>query len=315
MVEWSRAPSVEELPCYPAPPRVPWSEPSTFRASSGALIELRRGGPGYRGQMLNVVVTGAAGRLGTYACAAIDAAPDLSLVGAVDQAGATPLPPRGTRTEDLEVHPALTPAVLERAAVVLELTNAAGAESHARLALETRTAVVVGASGLSAEAMDALGGLATEHGTGIVVVPNFSLGAVLLVRLAALAAPHFASVEVIELHHDQKLDAPSGTARHTLDRLAAARSEAGLEAPRDATADEALRGARGGVGAGGIHVHSVRLPGLIAHEEILFGAAGETLTLRHDSYDRSSFVAGILLALRSAPTRRGLTVGLDDLLD
>jgi 4-hydroxy-tetrahydrodipicolinate reductase len=146
-------------------------------------------------------------------------------------------------------------------------------------------------------------------------VPNFALGALLLERFAAQAAKYFESVEVIELHHPEKRDAPSGTATNTLQILAEARAEAGLANPPDATEVESLAGSRGGVGPGGIHVHSVRLRGLVAHEEILFGSPGEQLSLRHDSFDRSSFVAGALLAVRNVGKRTGLQVGLGDFLD
>jgi len=139
---------------------------------------------------------------------------------------------------------------------------------------------------------------------------------VLLMRFCELAAPHMDGVEVIELHHDAKRDAPSGTARQTAAGIAAARSRAGSPPlPADPTTEHVLAGARGAEGPGGIRIHSVRLPGLIAHEEVIFGALGQSLTIRHDSYDRRSFMPGVLLAVRAVPGRPGLTVGLEALLD
>ena len=160
-----------------------------------------------------------------------------------------------------------------------------------------------------------LGQLADAGSRECLIVPNFALGAVLLERFAEQAARYFESVEVIELHHPDKRDAPSGTATNTLQILANARASAGISDPPDATEVETLTGSRGGVGPGGIHVHSVRLRGLVAHEEILFGSPGEQLTLRHDSFDRSSFVAGALLAVRKVGQRTGVHVGLGELLD
>jgi 4-hydroxy-tetrahydrodipicolinate reductase len=149
-------------------------------------------------------------------------------------------------------------------------------------------------------------------GVGVLVAPNFALGAVLLMRFAAQAAVHFESVEVIELHHPDKVDAPSGTARHTAAAIAAARREAGLPISPDATVS-GLDGARGAE-VDGVRVHSVRLRGLVAHEEVLLGGPGEQLTLRHDSFDRVSFMPGVLLAVRKVAARPGLTVGLENYL-
>jgi 4-hydroxy-tetrahydrodipicolinate reductase len=134
-------------------------------------------------------------------------------------------------------------------------------------------------------------------------------------RFSELAAPHMEGVEVIELHHDAKRDAPSGTAMRTAERIAEARAAAGAAPmPADATTELVLDGARGAVAAGGVHVHSVRLPGLVAHQEVVFGAEGQSLSLRHDSYDRRSFMPGVLLAVRAVPDRPGLTLGLEPLL-
>ena len=147
------------------------------------------------------------------------------------------------------------------------------------------------------------------------VAANFAIGAVLLMRCCELVAPFMESVEVIELHHEHKRDAPSGTALHTAELIAGARRAADAgPLPPDPTTELVLEGARGGEGAGGVRVHSVRLPGLVAHEEVIFGALGQSLTLRHDAYDRRSFMPGVLLAVRRVPERPGLTVGLGALL-
>jgi 4-hydroxy-tetrahydrodipicolinate reductase len=149
-----------------------------------------------------------------------------------------------------------------------------------------------------------------EAGANIVIAPNFAIGAVLMMRFAELAAPYFETAEVIELHHDQKVDAPSGTAMLTAERMAAASSD---WVP-DPTTTMVVNGARGGEGPGGIHVHSVRLRGLVAHQEVLLGTTGQSLSIRHDSYDRTSFMPGVLLAVRAVRERAGLTIGLDALL-
>ena len=143
------------------------------------------------------------------------------------------------------------------------------------------------------------------------IAPNFAIGAVLMMRFAELAAPYFETAEIIELHHDQKIDAPSGTALATAQRMA----DASADWAPDPTTDDVVAGARGGSGPGGIPVHSVRLRGIVAHQEVLLGTTGQTLTIRHDSYDRSSFMPGVLLAVKKVGDTPGLTVGLDALLD
>jgi 4-hydroxy-tetrahydrodipicolinate reductase len=173
---------------------------------------------------------------------------------------------------------------------------------------------VVGTTGWTPDKLDAVrAALDEKPGVGVLVAPNFALGAVLLMRFAAMAAPHYESVEVIELHHPDKVDAPSGTAQHTARLVAEARREAGSAPIPDATAT-GLEGARG-ADVDGVRVHAVRLRGLVAHEEVLLGAPGELLTLRHDSFDRASFMPGVLLGVRGIAARPGLTVGLEHLLE
>jgi 4-hydroxy-tetrahydrodipicolinate reductase len=234
--------------------------------------------------------------MGAESVRAIDAADDLELAASLGSGD--PLT-------------ALTEA---QASVVVEFTRPDVVLEHVRWCVERGLHVVTGTTGFTPERLDTVRGwLASAPGVGVAVVPNFALGAVLMMRFAEIAARYFESAEIVELHHPQKVDAPSGTARLTAERIAAARAQAGLGAPPDATIDE-VAGARG-ASIDGIPVHSVRARGLVAHQEVLFGAAGETLTIRHDSFDRASFMPGVLLAVRQIVGRPGLTVGLDPLLD
>jgi 4-hydroxy-tetrahydrodipicolinate reductase len=179
-----------------------------------------------------------------------------------------------------------------------------------RWCAEHNVHAVVGTSGLTEGNIDEIRSLFEGSRANCIVAPNFAIGAVLLVRLAELAAPYFETAEIIELHHDGKIDAPSGTAMHTAERMAAASKE---WAP-DPTTKEVVEGARGAKGPGGIPIHAVRMRGMVAHEEVLLGTMGQTLSVRHDSYDRTSFMPGVLLAVKAVADRPGLTVGLDSLL-
>jgi 4-hydroxy-tetrahydrodipicolinate reductase len=244
---------------------------------------------------IRVGVLGAAGRMGSQACQAVDAAEDLELAAAVGSSD--PLT-------------SLTDAGVQ---VAVDLTRPAAAMDNVRFCVEHGIHAVVGTSGMDDDRLATVRGwLAGAPDVGVTVVPNFAVGAVLMMRFAEQAARFFESVEIVELHHPDKADAPSGTAVRTASMIAAARREAGLSAQPDATST-GLDGARGAV-VDGVHVHSVRARGLVAHQEVLLGAAGETLTLRHDSYDRASFMPGVLLAVRQAGDRPGLTVGLEPLL-
>ena len=243
---------------------------------------------------VKVAVIGARGRMGRAVCAAVEAAPDLELGRQVDVG------------DDVET--------VAGAGVAVVFSTPDVALDHVLACVRLGVHAVVGTTGWTSERLDrvraALDGAA---GVGVLVAPNFALGAVLLMRFAALAAPHYESVEIIELHHPDKVDAPSGTARHTAELVAAARREAGSSPIPDATTT-ALEGARG-ADVEGVRVHSVRLRGLVAHEEVLLGAPGEQLTLRHDSFDRASFMPGVLLGVRRIADRPGLTVGLEHLLE
>ena len=250
--------------------------------------------------LLKVAVLGAAGRMGQTVCAAVDGAPDLELVARIDVG------------EDVAT------AVRESGAdVAIDFTVPSVTEANVHAALDGGAHVVVGTTGWDDESRarvsEHLERLA-ESGTprGVLIAPNFGLSAVLAMTFAAKAARYFESVEVIELHHPDKVDAPSGTARHTAHANAAARAEAGVASSPDAT--ETGWEARG-ADVDGVRVHAVRLRGLVAHEEILFGNTGEQLSIRQDSFDRVSFMPGVLLAVREVASRPGLTVGLENVLD
>ncbi|MYI56964.1 MAG: 4-hydroxy-tetrahydrodipicolinate reductase [Acidimicrobiia bacterium] len=264
--------------------------------------------------MIRVGVLGAAGRMGRTVCAAVVAAEDMQLVTAVDPAAA------GATVAELIGEEAAGDAgavtVADSADALVEAGVQVGVDftvlDSARQNLASMAAggihAVVGTTGFTPEDLEHAAGLFKR--SNCVIAPNFALSAVLMMRFAELAAPLFDSAEVIELHHDAKVDAPSGTAMMTAERMAAASGEWNP----DPTRTELLPGARGGQGPAGIRVHSIRLAGLVAHQEVILGAQGQTLTLRADSYDRSSFMPGTLLAIRAVTNRPGLTIGLEPLL-
>ena len=254
---------------------------------------------------------GAGGRMGSTVCRAVVDDPGLTLVAAVDphHAGLDLHQVCGVDQPDLHIAPdaeALLPAETQ---VAVDFTAIDAARETLRWCAANGVHAVVGTTGFTSDDYDELAGLFVK--SGCVIAPNFAIGAVLMMRFAELAAQYFETAEIIELHHDSKLDAPSGTAMMTANRMAAASPTWG----EDPTVDHVLEGARGGKGPAGIPVHSVRLRGLVAHQEVLLGTTGQSLTIRHDSYDRSSFMPGVLLAVKAVADRPGLTVGLDALLD
>ncbi|MDJ0386031.1 4-hydroxy-tetrahydrodipicolinate reductase [Streptomyces sp. G-G2] len=245
---------------------------------------------------LRVAVLGAKGRIGAEAVRAVEAAEDMELVAALS---------RGDKLETLAD---------AGAEVVVELTTPASVMGNLDFCVRHGMHAVVGTTGWTEDRLAQLTAwLSGSPETGVLIAPNFSIGAVLTMKFAAQAARYFDSVEVIELHHPNKVDAPSGTATRTAQLIAAARAEAGLGAQPDATAT-ALDGARG-ADVDGIPVHAVRLRGLLAHQEVLLGGEGETLTIRHDSLHHSSFMPGILLGARRVTQTPGLTFGLEHFLD
>ena len=264
--------------------------------------------------MIRVGVLGAAGRMGRTVCSTVAAAGDMELVAAVDPvaegipladlAGLEPAPGEAGVVVSASAD-ALAAAGTE---VAVDFTVVDSARANLRRLAADGVHAVVGTTGFTE---DDLAHLATIFDrSNCVIAPNFALSAVLMMRFAEMAAPLFETAEVVELHHDAKVDAPSGTAMMTAERMAAASGEWNP----DPTQTELLPGARGGVGPAGIRVHSVRLAGLVAHQEVILGAQGQTLTIRADSYDRSSFMPGTLLAIRAVPNRPGLTLGLEPLL-
>lgn len=264
--------------------------------------------------MIRVGVFGATGRMGRTVCAAVSADPDLELVAAIDphHAGLDLGQATGVDVPGLQVAGSAEALGAAGAHVAVDFTDRHAALANLSWCAGHGVHAVVGTTGFSPADLDRIAGLfEPDRGrSNCLVAPNFAIGAVVMMRLAELAAPWFDSVEIIELHHDAKLDAPSGTARLTAERVA----QASASWTPDPTRSEALAGCRGGEGPAGIRVHSVRLRGLVAHQEVLFGTTGQSLTIRHDSYDRGSFMPGVLLAVKRIAERPGLTVGLDSLL-
>jgi 4-hydroxy-tetrahydrodipicolinate reductase len=245
---------------------------------------------------MKVGVLGARGKVGAKVCEAVDAAEDMELVAAVDADGS------------------LDELVTAGAEAVVDFTHPDAVMYNLEFCIGHGIHAVVGTTGFDDGRLTRLRGwLTTSPGTGVLVAPNFSVGAILMMRFAAQAAAYYESVEIVELHHPDKADAPSGTARRTASLVAAARREAGLGPVPDATSTS-LEGARG-ADVEGVHVHALRVRGLVAHQEVILGAAGETLTIRHDSLDRISFTPGVLLGLRKIGSAPGLTVGLEAFMD
>ena len=248
--------------------------------------------------MTNVVVIGGSGRLGGAAAAGVAAADDLVLTSVVSRSGAVD-------AGEASVVAALGDLDPSTVDVIVDMTLADAARSHLAWAAEHGVHAVVGVTGFSDAELDGFAADFTD--SHCLIVPNFAIGAVLMMRFAELAAPWFDTVEVVEMHHDGKRDAPSGTARSTAQRIAAASSD---WAP-DPTEEEVVAGARGGR-VDGVPVHSLRMRGMVAHQEVVFGTTGQALTIRHDSTHHSSFVPGVLAAVRSVGSLgSGLTVGLD----
>ena len=245
---------------------------------------------------IRVGVLGARGRVGSAVCEAVRAAEDMDLVAEVDH--------------DDPLHL----LVDNGAQVVVDFTHPDVVMDNLAFCVDAGIHAVVGTTGFTEERLQILREhLSANPDTGVLIAPNFATGAILMMRFAVQAARYFPSAEIVELHHPNKADAPSGTAHRTAELMAAARAEAGCAPCPDATSTE-LDGARG-ADVGGVRVHSVRLTGLVAHQEVLLGTQGETLTIRHDSLDRSSFAPGVLLGVRSIGDAPGLTVGLENFMD
>jgi 4-hydroxy-tetrahydrodipicolinate reductase len=261
--------------------------------------------------MIRVGVFGAGGRMGSTVCGAVAADPELELVAAVDPyhegIDLTQLGVPDTRLSVARSAEAFADSGVD---VAVDFTVIDAARDNLVWCADHGVHAVVGTTGFSEDELDQLRMRFLSAAANAVIVPNFAIGAVLMMRFAELAAPYFETAEVIELHHDEKIDAPSGTAMLTAQRMAQASGTWG----KDPTEKVVLDGARGGEGPGGIRVHSVRLRGLVAHQEVVLGTTGQSLSIRHDSYERTSFMPGVLLAIRAVRERPGLTVGLDALL-
>jgi 4-hydroxy-tetrahydrodipicolinate reductase len=244
--------------------------------------------------VIKVGVVGAKGRMGHAVAEAVKSASDMQLVAAIDIG----VPPTACSEAGADV--------------IVDFTTPDAVMRTLKVNIERGVHCVVGTTGFTEERLQQVGEwVGANPGVGVLIAPNFGIGAVLMMRFSAMAARYFESVEIVELHHPDKVDAPSGTAAHTARLIAAAR--AGMPPAPDATEQE-IPGARG-ARVEGIPVHSVRLRGLVAHQEVLFGGLGETLTIRHDSLDRSSFMPGVLLGVREVRRHPGVTVGLADYLD
>jgi 4-hydroxy-tetrahydrodipicolinate reductase len=267
--------------------------------------------------MYRVGIIGALGKMGQDAVHAILNANDMDLVMAVHHTHEgvllrdkiEGLPPDCMLTLHSNLQHALESTSPD---VVIELTRPEHVDAHATAILSASAHALIGTTGLSHMQLDALDRLAHQQGKGILVAPNFAIGAVLLMKFAQEASRYFEHAEIIEYHHNQKLDAPSGTALRTAQLMQEARAEFGLQNVADT---EILAGARGAAVAHELRIHSVRLPGLVAHEEVIFGGVGQTLTIRHDSLSRQSFMPGILYAVRHLPSKTGLYHGLETLLE
>ena len=251
--------------------------------------------------MIRVGVSGANGRMGRLVASSIEQAADLELGGLFDTVGA------GEELAGVAI--SSDEAVLAGCAVVVEFTNPNVVMENLARWRSGGSHVVVGTSGFSADRLEAVADLFGEGPPNCLIAPNFSIGAVLMMRFAELAAPHFAAAEIVELHHDRKADAPSGTATNTAERIGSAQPD-----QRRAVDSVELTGGARGASVAGVPVHAVRLPGLVAHQEVLLGNEGEWLTIRHDTTDRTAFMAGVLLAVRHVANLPGLTVGIEGLL-
>lgn len=246
--------------------------------------------------MTKVGVLGAQGKVGAEICKAVQAADEFEFVAGID------------------VGDDISTLVQAGAQMVVDFTHPDVVMENLSFCIQNGIHAVVGTTGFTDERLDQLRTeLEASPDTGVLIAPNFSIGAILMMRFAAVAAPFYESVEVIELHHPDKADAPSGTARRTAELIAAARRDAGSAPMPDATSTS-LDGARG-ADVDGVRVHGLRIRGMVAHQEVVLGGPGETLTIRHDSMDRASFVPGVLTGLRSIAAHPGLTVGLESFLD
>ena len=263
--------------------------------------------------LVNVLVSGACGRMGQAVVKAVMEDPELELVGAVDlKGGADAGEMVGLGKSGVVVQTDLAAAIQSaKPQVMVDFTRPDVVFQDACTALKLGVSPVIGTTGLSDEAKKEIAELAEKHNTPAFIAPNFAIGAVLMMLMSRQAAKYMPNVEIIELHHDKKLDAPSGTALQTAEMIREVRQSMQQGHPDE---KEKVAGARGAE-VDGMHIHSVRLPGYVAHQEVIFGGLGQTLTIRHDSMNRESFMPGVVLACKKVRELTGLTIGLDKLLD
>lgn len=261
--------------------------------------------------MIRILVNGASGRMGSEVVRALVNEKDLSLVAAVDpkQAGKDAGEVAGIAANGIKIVATLEEGFLSKPDVVVDFTTPKVIFENAKKVLNAKIHIVIGTTGLTEEQRKALSEISEKTGANALIAPNFSLGAVLLMKASAEISKYLPNAEIIELHHNNKLDAPSGTAKLTAEKMAQART---LDMLEDKTS-ESLEGARGGKYKG-IHIHSVRLPGFVAHQEVIFGGFGEILTIRHDSMNRTSFMPGVMIACRKVASVHGVTYGLEKYL-
>jgi 4-hydroxy-tetrahydrodipicolinate reductase len=263
---------------------------------------------------LRIAVAGAAGRMGRAAVRAVAREADLALAAALGRSTAVGRDAgevAGAGALGVPISANLEGALAAGIDVLVDFSPGPAALDHARAAIPSGVSPVIGGTGLTTQQINDLTSLCEARGVGAVVAPNFAIGAVLMMEFARAAARYFPHAEIIELHHDRKRDAPSGTAVKTASLIAGARGAAPEPAVRE---EEMVRGARGGR-AEGVPVHSVRLPGLVAHQAVIFGGPGQTLTIRHDSMNEESFMPGLLLAVRRVRSLPGLVYGLEKLVE
>lgn len=263
-------------------------------------------------EKIRVLVVGACGRMGREVVKAVLADPELQLAGAVDKINQNKDIGLciGLEQSNVIIRNDLGAALeLEQPRVVVDFTTPASIMQNLREIAAHKVHAVVGTTGLTPENLQEISNLCSAHNVNILVAPNFAIGALLMMRFAAQAARYFSQVEIIELHHDQKLDAPSGTAIKTAEMIIAGRNGS----CQKNLSEEKIKGVRGGE-MGGIHLHSIRLPGLIAHQEVIFGGEGQTLTIRHDSLSRESFMPGVMIGIKKVLDTPGFTYGLDQII-
>lgn len=266
---------------------------------------------------IKVLVCGAAGRMGQAAVRAVDAEAGFKLVAAIDRVGNPNI------GKDIGLICGISETGVKLSGDLKEIISKTGPDVmvdftmpeivivNAQMALKSGVRVVIGTTGMTKSDIDELSKLAKQNALGVVVAPNFAIGAVLMMRFAKEASKYFANAEIIEYHHDKKLDAPSGTSIKTSELMSEARKVFGRDT---IPGKESIKGVRGGIGEGNIHIHSVRLPGLIAHEDVILAGTGQTLTIRHDTYDRTAFMPGVLMAIKKAMEIDHLIYGLENII-